>query len=710
MSGDPQRPTRAEYARFTDELAETNLPRMAWLLVTSTALSIILLVFNVLEGRQWQILPWQIANVCGSFIFLALFRLASRQRLPRWLRWALSPLYFTFWLVLMTAYYFFTLPLFGETMTFVLGAVTPAVLIVLPPRYFLTLLTAYFLVFAAILLGVPEVNTGRTSEDVFSSMANGSLAVLVATLAAWFLYSARFAIFQKERQLADRATELDRAVTHLRAFLENIPFQAWLQDTDGRFLAVNQRLAEANGIPQDDLIGKTVAELQQADKVEPYLKEDDKIVDSPRQIHFEQKVNYIDGHAWFEVFKSPVLDDKGRCLGMAGLARDITERKEMEEALHAANRAKSEFLAAMSHEIRTPMNSVLGYAQLLRDLPLDTAQSKYIDSIIGSGHILISVINDILDFSKIEAGQLALISSTFPLRPVLDRCLDMFGPNASAKNLELNLELDADLPTHLHADPLRIEQILVNLLSNAIKFTEEGSITLRVEDDATAIHFTISDTGIGISGEQFSRLFQPFSQADTAIARRFSGTGLGLVITHRLCELMGGSIEVSSTVGEGSSFTVSLPLGPVEVADAPSIPATIPTVPNDDLSALNVLVVEDNDPNRKLLTAILRRWKISPSLAASGEAALHLVERNAFDVVLMDVQMPGMDGFETTQRVRVWEREHPERPRSRIIALTALAMTGDADRCIEAGMDAYLTKPIHTASLQAALRESLAAR
>jgi CheY-like chemotaxis protein len=344
---------------------------------------------------------------------------------------------------------------------------------------------------------------------------------------------------------------------------------------------------------------------------------------------------------------------------------------------------------------------------LLRDQPLDTTQRDYVESILASGRILLSVINDILDFSKIEAGAIQLERKITDVRVLTAGTLRLFVPQATVKSLPLHLEIDDSVPARAICDPLRIQQILVNLLSNAIKFTETGSVTLRVSAQTLPgaerlLRFEVSDTGIGIAPEKIPRIFEPFIQADTTIARRFSGTGLGLVIVERLCRLMGGAVTVRSTPGHGSTFIATVLTEATEAHPEIPVVETV-SASTPDLTGIHVLVVEDNDPNRKLVATILRRWAITTDLADNGERAVAAVQRRAYDAILMDVQMPGMDGFETARRIRSWEAEQPGRRRSPIIALTALTTPEDISRCLEAGMDDYLAKPIDTTALQRAL-------
>jgi len=293
----------------------------------------------------------------------------------------------------------------------------------------------------------------------------------------------------------------------------------------------------------------------------------------------------------------------------------------------------------------------------------------------------------------------------------------MFQPPAGQKGLELRGWVDDDVPPVIVADHRRIEQILVNLLSNAVKFTEFGSVHLRISSRPGAdnpgrceILCHVTDSGIGIAPEQMTNLFQPFTQADTTMARRYTGTGLGLVIVRKLCELMGGGIAVESTPGKGSEFTASFAADCADSCAAEQDPPDDPGALADDCSSARVLIVEDNLSNRKLITLLLKRWGITPTVAENGHEAVQLVQGVDYDIILMDVQMPGMDGFEATRRIRAWEsRRNPPRRRD-IIALTALVMPDDRARCLEAGMDGYLSKPIKPESLRRAIQTALAKR
>ena len=373
------------------------------------------------------------------------------------------------------------------------------------------------------------------------------------------------------------------------------------------------------------------------------------------------------------------------------------------EALEAS-RAKSTFLAMMSHELRTPMNGVLGLAHALRGTTLDRQQSGYLEMIEQSGHGLMTILNDILDLSKVEAGKLELEAASFDIRKSAAQIVLVWAETARLKGVDLRLEVDPATPAWLVGDDTRVRQILRNLVSNALKFTDVGHVAIRIAPTADGVVMAVSDTGVGMTPEQGARLFTPFAQGDRSTARRFGGTGLGLAICRQMAELMDGEISVESTPGQGSTFTVRLTLS-AAVAPEDAIDAE----PDLDLVGARVLVVDDNAVNQMVARAILEAVGVSVATAADGHTALARLRVEDFDVVLMDVHMPVMDGVEAVRRIRAGEGGRVDLP---VVALTADAMIGDAERLLSQGFDDAHPKPIQPAGLLAtvaALRGSASA-
>ncbi|KQY30180.1 histidine kinase [Caulobacter sp. Root487D2Y] len=382
-------------------------------------------------------------------------------------------------------------------------------------------------------------------------------------------------------------------------------------------------------------------------------------------------------------------------------ARRVDALEAAERAAMSASAAKSMFLATMSHELRTPMNGVLGMAHALSAGPLNDQQARQVDMLIRSGEGLMTILNDVLDVSKIEAGKLELESLAFNTRGLVDEAASLWTQAAQAKDVRLVCVVDPLAPTWVIGDPTRLRQILTNLISNALKFTASGTVTVRVGPAGAAfLEIQVVDTGIGMSTEQQSRLFQTFSQADASITRRFGGTGLGLAICKQLTELMGGAITVRSAPGEGSAFTVALPL------PAAAAPRTAPASPSNGITGLRVLVADDNRINQLVARTILEAAGALVEVADNGRHALERLAEQVFDAVLMDVHMPDMDGLEALRRVRAGAAGAGDIP---VIALTADVMHGDEGDLLACGFDAVQPKPIRPADLVRAIAEACAA-
>ncbi len=408
-------------------------------------------------------------------------------------------------------------------------------------------------------------------------------------------------------------------------------------------------------------------------------------------------------HGFLEAHRRAIqnLDRQARALedqaAQLRLAKSQTE---------AASRSRSDFIATVSHEIRTPMSGILGVAHLLAGTDLSGEQRKYLDALRISGEGLLSILGDILDFSKIEAGKLDLRPESFAFRPMCEECVSLFAGIAQSKRLDIRARVESGIPEFAFGDPVRLRQILINLIGNAVKFTDKGEISLEVhplQDRKDWALFLVKDSGIGMSPGTLKILFQPYTQADASSTRNYGGTGLGLAICNKLVGLMGGDIEVESKLGSGSEFRIRLPLPAGQPRD-PAPAASIPIPADPGFHGKTVLLAEDNMVNRMVAVKILENLGLKVEVALNGLEAVERWRAGGFDIILMDCQMPGMDGYEATRVIRGLEQAAGSIRRIPIVALTAQAMEEDRRACLESGMDEYLSKPVKVENLRHVLR------
>jgi PAS domain S-box-containing protein len=507
-----------------------------------------------------------------------------------------------------------------------------------------------------------------------------------------------------------RAEAAFRQRERYRAILDQLDDGCSVVDLRGNFLFVNDAFCRIFGVTRESVLGQSFKEMQNPVRHARTYEIFNAIYRTGEPMKsYEYRVT--PSNLVVEQAISLERDPSGRPIGFLSIYRDTTARKVAEEELarakeaaEAANRAKSEFLANMSHEIRTPMNGIIGMAALALDTALTPDQKDCLLTIQNQAQSLLTIVNDILDFSKIESGRIELESVPFSLEEAISDVVKPLAVRAQEKGITLSSGIAADVPPRIIGDPVRLNQIVANLVANAIKFTERGSVTLDVmvdarQDDRATLHFRITDTGIGIPADKLATIFEPFRQVDGSTTRRFGGTGLGLTISTTLVDLMGGRVWVDSEPGVGSTFHF---VAPFKVSDT-VVQEPRRVTPSTPARQARVLVAEDNIVNQRVAERLLTKRGHLVTVVSNGREALAAIEHGAFDLVLMDVQMPDMDGFEATAAIREWERESGGH--IRIVAMTAHAMNGDRERCLAAGMDGYLSKPIDPRTLYDAVEQ-----
>lgn len=489
----------------------------------------------------------------------------------------------------------------------------------------------------------------------------------------------------------------------LRRYRELLDNYAIVGETDrnGKFRVVNDLYLSMFGYSREEVLGNTHSLVNSGVHPPEFWSNLWQTISQGRIWQGEICNRAKNGQLyWLRTVIAPTPDGTG----FMSLQHDITSLKQAEESLsqllqqaEQATRAKSAFLANMSHEIRTPMNGVLGMSELLADTPLSPDQRDLVDTIRLSTRALLGVINDVLDFSKIEAGKLELEASLFPLTDVIHETLGLLRPACLQKGLQLHLYLEPGLPTWIESDAGKLRQVLLNLLSNAVKFTPPGgeirlwACSPDTSDDRLLLDIRVEDTGIGIAPEMQQWIFQEFSQADSSTTRKYGGTGLGLSIAAGLVELLGGKLQLTSRLGQGATFFFRLPVRPA------CVPVEHEPGPTVLLPPLRILLAEDNVVNQKLAKRLLEKLGHRVVVACNGQQAIDCLANECFDVILMDLQMPVLDGEEATVRIR--QREATSGSRTPIIAVTANATCGDRERCLSLGMDGYLSKPLEMPKL-----------
>ncbi len=539
-------------------------------------------------------------------------------------------------------------------------------------------------------------------------------------------------IMKLKDELRANIARFEREARFRKALLDSIPVAVFYKDAELRYLGCNPAFTEQTGSSEEEIVGKTSFQVCPENLASQYRNRDRELLDHGGTQIYEGVIRARDGSTRSVVFnKSVFTDESGATAGIVGSFTDITDHmlkeRELQKAKATAENAsieKSSFLSAMSHEIRTSLNGVVGFSTLLLDSPLEQEQRDFAEAVRNSAEGLLAITNDILDFSKIEAGKVELEDAPFDVREAAAACFDLVSAQANLKNLDLCSFVGDNVPTRIFGDATRFRQILTNLLGNAVKFAERGKVAVEVDVSGTgrqSLLLRVSDTGIGMSPSQQSRLFQTFTQADVSTSRQFGGTGLGLAISKHLAELMGGRITVMSAPGRGSTFTVDIPLRP-----CPNDPGDTPGLPVKSLSEhgaggpvrqpashlpydmgktrpMRILVAEDIPSNQAVVVMALKKLGYLPDLACSGEEALAAQRKFGYDVILMDIKMPEMDGINATRAIRLGL---PADAQPYIIALTAQALPEDREHCMRAGMNDYLAKPFRIPALVAALEHA----
>lgn len=523
--------------------------------------------------------------------------------------------------------------------------------------------------------------------------------------------------FEMDRRICEMELEQKAYQQKIQAILDNTPLAIYVKDMDGRYTLINKTFKENFNVTEEDVIGKTMYDLSAHGPVEKYREVDERVIATGKPVELEDVFNFSDGEHHLLTIKFPLFDQNNKLFGISAFMKDITEmvryRNELINARQRAELAESlqeQFLANMSHEIRTPMNGIIGMTNLLQKTDLQDQQRHYVQIIKQSSDNLLVLINDILDLSKIKAGKISIEKIPFNLQGSLDALTAAFKLKAEEKGIGFSFIVHQEVPQAVKGDPYRLNQILSNLMSNAMKFTDKGFVSLEIKvqqrcDNVAQLSFDVTDTGIGIDEKNIDYIFESFAQESVSTTRKYGGTGLGLAITKRLVEMQKGEIRIKSKLGEGTTFTVTLPFmisSPKEVNES-IMPVIKPVMEGYDFSDKNVLIVEDNEINRIVLHSSLKQYNLNVAMAQNGlEAVTYLKDHANVDLVLMDLHMPEMDGYEATKHIR--ENLKLTVP---IVILTASALRNEKQKSVELGANDYLTKPFAPEQLRACLEEYL---
>jgi PAS domain S-box-containing protein len=499
--------------------------------------------------------------------------------------------------------------------------------------------------------------------------------------------------------------ELSKRAEELNTLLFAIPALVYFKDINLNYVLVNKAFEDFSGKISENIIGRSSEQIFMDYKDDAYSRIERNVIETGKPYyHIDERLSNDSNVTILSTNLAPVRNSDSQTIGLVGVSWDITEQANFQEKLvkakeaaEAGTKSKSEFLANMSHEIRTPLNGIIGMSQILSKSLVRSKNHEHIDIIIASGQSLLALVNDILDFSKIEAGWLSFESADFDFKKMCREVQHVMNVKAQEKGLSFKVSFSDDIPQYVNGDAYRLKQIWLNLANNAVKFTEKGSVSIENEliesgEDYLVIKTKVIDTGIGIRSDQISKLFNSFEQLDASHTRKYGGTGLGLAISKKLVEMMNGNIGVESEEGVGSVFWFTARLKKA-CQEQPLEKESVQKINSVVTKKLHVLLAEDNLINQKVATFSLKQMGFTVDIANNGVEAVDKFKHNKHDLILMDVQMPELSGFDATRKIRSIENSSGHGIRIPIIALTANAMKGDMERCIAAGMDAYLSKP-----------------